>query len=170
MSNGKKQSNQSASETLAEENAELQSEIRKLKNKILQEKDSTEMAKMQAQIDVLCKQQNRQDQLENEFADRKALYHKRVNARIAKEAKVAKAIADIDNEVEPNPNDVEPKSSAQASEEAKSFHDRDKVTPEDPGQSLRPAGQGKGPSVIEDGTSDKNPLGEAGDSDKGGVS
>lgn len=147
MNKDTKESSQSVSEDLAETNAKLEAELRKLKRDILKTADSTEMAKMQAQLAVLCGKQDRQTYLENEYADRKALYNKNVAKRKAKEAAIAKAVDDIENEIESKPSEVEAKSSEQASKEAKSFHDQNKVTSDELGQSLRPPGQGKGPSV-----------------------
>lgn len=153
MSNDKKQKNQTVEQELSEKNAKLESEIRSLKSKIDQTKNSTEMAKMQAQINVLASQQDRSIRLENEYRDRKAKYNKNVAKRKAKDDAKAQAIEDIENDVvkEPTPS---AKTSEQSTQEAKDFHKREEtgesVPTSDPGQSLRSAGQGEGPSVVED--------------------
>lgn len=144
----KKPKVQTVEQELSEKNAKLESEIRSLKDKIGQEKDSTEMAKMQAQINVLASQQDRTTKLENEYQDRKALYTKNVNKRKAKEAAKAQAIEDIENEVETKEPTPSSKTSEQSTQEAKDFHDEKKPSKSDPGQSLRSPGQGKGPSVV----------------------
>lgn len=116
MSNGKK----TVTETLQEDNAKLKSELKALIAKRAKETDSTEMAKMQAQIAVLVANQDRSTQLENEYTARKAKYNKNVAKKQVKVDAKRQAILDIDNEVESKPT---PKPS-------------------------NPPGQGSGPSVT----------------------
>ena len=95
-----------AEEWLKIENAELKSQMRQLEKKMISASNSTEMAKIQAQLNVLFTQQDRQSKLENEFADRKKKYNDGVAKRIAKDAAKAKAISDIENEVPPTESPV----------------------------------------------------------------